>query len=123
MFKELAEDNHVSGDFAFDEYCILDLRSIVEKSIALPAEVLGADFSHVQDRILDQSVYASLTTPFSTETETIELSDRYHRRKQALASYLDKRLICVCIQLPGVVYTIEINPRSKEVVHWEWQCV
>ena len=123
MFKELAENNHANGDFASDENRTLDLRTIIEKSIALPAEVLRADFSHIHDRILDQTVYSSLTTPSSSETETLEWSDRCHRRRGALTPYLDKRLICVCIRLPGVVYTIEIDPGAEEVIHWEWQSV
>ena len=31
------------------------------------------------------------------------------------------RLICVFIRLPGVIYTIEIDPGTEEVIHWEWQ--
>ena len=123
MFKALAEDNHANDVLAFDEDCTLDLRSIIEKSIALPADVLSADFSYIHNRILDQSVFSSLTTPSSTETETFDLSDRYDRRKEALTPYLDKRLVCVCIRLPGVVYTIEIDLGTKKVIHWEWQSV
>ena len=123
LTKELAEDNYKNGNLAFDENRALDLRSIIKESIDLPAEVLRADFSHVYDRILDQTVYSSLTTPSSSETETLESSERYHRRREALTPYLDKRLICVCIRLPGIVYSIEIDPAAEKVIHWEWQSV
>ena len=123
MFKELGQDNYANGNLAFEETRTLDLRSIVEKSIDLPAEVLSADFSHVHDRILDQKIISGLTTPSSSETEALEWSERYHRRREALTPYLDKRLICVCIRLPGVLYTIEIDPGADEVIHWEWQSV
>jgi len=46
---------------------------------------------------------------------------RRQRRKKALMPYLDQRLVCVCIRLPGVIYTIEIGPETEKVVHWEWQ--
>lgn len=123
MFKELRGDNYADGNLAFDDNRTLDLRSIVEKSTDLPAEVLSADFSHIYDRVLDQTVYSSLTTPSSSETETLEWTVRYHQRREALTPYLDQRLICVCIRLPGVVYTIEIDPGAEEVIHWEWQSV
>ncbi len=123
MFKELGGDNYADGNLAFDDNRTLDLRSIVEKSTDLPAEVLSADFSYIHDRVLDQTVYSSLTTPSSSETETLEWSERYHQRREALTPYLDKRLICVCIRLPGVVHTIEIDPETEEVIHWEWQSV
>ena len=38
-------------------------------------------------------------------------------------NFLDQRLTCVCIRLPGIVYTIEIDPRAEKVIHWEWQSV
>ena len=123
MFKEQAEDKYTNINLGCDENRTFDLRSVVEKSIDLPAEVLSADFSYFHDRILDQTVYSSLTTPSSSETETLEWSERYHQRRQALTPYLDKRLICVCIRLPGIVYTIEIDPGAEEVIHWEWQSV
>lgn len=123
MFSELGENNYSDGNLAFDENRTLDLRSIVKESIDLPAEVLSADFSHIHDRVLDQTVYSGLTTPSSSETETPEWNERYHQRREALTPYLDKRLICVCIRLPGVLYTIEIDPGTDEVIHWEWQSV
>jgi hypothetical protein len=123
MFRELQPDNYADGNLAFDDNRTLDLRSIVEKSTDLPAEVLNADFSHIHDRILDQKIISSLIKPPTSKTEPGDWSKRYHYRKEALMPYLDQRLICVCIRLPGVVYTIEIDPGAEEVIHWEWQSV
>ena len=121
MFKQLGKDNYSGGDLAFDENRTLELRSIVEKSINLPAEVLSADFLHIHDRILNQKIFSGLIEPSTSETETGDWNTRYRHRIKALMPYLDKRLVCVCIRLPGVVYTIEIDPGAEEVIHWEWQ--
>ncbi len=123
MFKEPAEDNHANGDFASDENRTLDLRTIIEKSTDLPAEVLSADFSHIHDRILDQKIISRLIKPSTSKTEIGDWSKRCHRRKEALMRYLDQRIVCVCIRLPGVVYTIEIDPAAEKIIHWEWQSV
>ena len=123
MFKELGGDNYTDGNLAFDDNRTLDLRSIVEKSTDQPAEVLSADFSHIHDRILDQKTISDLIMPSTSGTQTSDWSKRCGRRKEALMPYLGKRLICVCIRLPGVVYTIEIDPGAEEVIHWEWQSV
>jgi hypothetical protein len=123
MFKELRKDNYSDGDSAFDTNRTLHLRSILKESIDLPAGVLSVEFSHIHDRILDQKIFSELIDPANSETETEDWSKRCHNRKQALMPYLDQRLICVCIRLPGVVYTIEIDPSARKVIHWEWQSV
>ena len=121
MYRELNRDSHAGGTLAVDESRTLDLRSILKESIDLPADVLSADFSHIQDRILDQQTISDLVKPCTPETETGDSSQRRQRRKKALMPYLDQRLVCVCIRLPGVIYTIEIGPETEKVVHWEWQ--
>ncbi len=123
MFRELRRDNYSDGNLAFDENRTFDLRSIVKESIDLPAEILSADFSHINDRILDQKIISDLIKSSGPETGTGDWTKRYYHRKEALMPYLDKRLICVCIRLPGVAYTIEIDPGAEEVIHWEWQSV
>ena len=123
MFRELRPDIYTDGNQAFDKNRTLDLRSIVKESIDLPAEVLSADFSNIHDRILDQKIISGLIKPSKPEPETGDWSKRCLHRKEALMPYLGKRLICVCIRLPGVVYTIEIDPGAEDVIHWEWQSV
>ncbi len=121
MFKELHPNNCSDAKCAADENRSLDIRSIVKESIDLPAEILRADFSHIHDRILDQKTISDLINPPATDTTTVESEKRYLRRKEALVPYLDKRLVCVCFRLPGIMYTIEVDPEAEEVVHWEWQ--
>lgn len=121
MFRALGRDNYADGNLALDDNRTLDLRSIVQKSTDLPVEVRSTDFSHIHDRILDQKIISGLIKPSTSKTEPGDWSKRYHYRKEALMPYLDQRLICVCIPLPGVIYTIEIDPRAEEVIHWEWQ--
>ena len=121
LFKELRQDNYSNGNLAFEEDRTLDLRSIVGESIDLPTGVLDANFSHVHERILDQKTISDLIKPSTLGNETGDWSKRCHRRIEALMPYLDQRLICVCIRLPGVVYTIEIDPGAEKVIHWEWQ--
>ena len=121
LFKERHQDNYSIGNLAFEQDRTLNLRSIVEESIDLPTGVLDAEFSYVHERILDQKTISDLIKPSTSGTDSDDWSKRCHRRKQALMPYLDQRLICVCIRLPGIVYTIEIDPEAEEVVHWEWQ--
>ena len=123
LFKELRQDNYSNGNLLFEEDRTLDLRSIVDESIDLPTGVLDADFSHVHERILDRKTISDLIKPSTSGTEASDWSKRCDRRKEALMPYLDQPLICVCIRLPGVVYTIEIDPGAKKVIHWEWQSV
>ena len=123
LFKELGQDNYSNGNLAFEGNRILDIRSIVEESIDLPTGVLDANFSHVHERILDQKTISDLIKSSASGTETSDWSKRCRRRKEALMPYLDQRLICVCIRLPGVVHTIEIDPGAEKVIHWEWQSV
>ncbi len=123
LFKELRQDNYSNGNLPFEEDRTLDLRSIVDESIDLPTGVLDADFSHVHERVLDRKTISDLIKPSTSGTEASDWSKRCDRRKEALMPYLGKRLICVCIRLPGVVYTFEIDPEAEEVIHWEWQSV
>ncbi|MDH3338227.1 MAG: hypothetical protein OEM76_10440 [Gammaproteobacteria bacterium] len=96
-----------------------DLVTSFKTCNGLPPEVLAAEFSYINDRILDQETFTSLTEPLPEQTS--ESVARYRRRKLALADYVNKRLICVCIRLPGVLYTVEIDPVIEKVIHWEWQ--
>ena len=123
MFRELSKEDYADGNLDVHDFGTVNLRSVVKESIDLPAEVLSADFSCIHGRILDQKIIAGLTKPSASESENGGCSKRCRRRKKALTPYLDKRLICVCIRLPGVLCTIEIDPGAEKVIHWEWQSV
>ena len=121
MLKDVPRNRDMDASPGIDDSGKMDLHSIVKESAHLPPEVLAAEFSYVHDRILDQQTIATLTDPSSSTTS--DSIKRHRQRRTALMPYLDKRLICVCIRLPGVLYTIEINPGTEEVIHWEWQSV
>ena len=123
MLNEIRRDNCFDDDLAFDENRTSDLRCIIAESIDLPDEVLRADFSHIHDRILDQDILSGLISPSTTDAKTGDWTKRRHDREKALIPYLGRRLVCVCIRLPGVRYTIEVDPEADMVIHWEWQLI
>jgi len=99
------------------DYELDSLRSVMRATTGLPSVVIEANFSHVVDRVLDEVSIAALTDP---TTHPGRISDeRRNKRKKALAPYSGKRLLAVLVNLPGVLYTIEIDPLSEKVVHWE----
>jgi len=89
----------------------------------LPAVVASADFSFVSERVIDNGVLEELCGDSAYPSGTDDWLDRQKRRKKALSPYLDKPLTCVFIRLPGVHYTIEIDPELERVIYWEWQPV
>ena len=95
------------------------LRSIMSASAKLPPTVIAARFSKIYDRILDNQTIAAVTDPSSFAQE--DADERCRQRKEALVPYEGKRLVCVVISLPGVFYTVEIDPSLRKVVHWECQ--
>ena len=95
------------------------LRSIMAASGTLPPTVVAAGFSKIYDRILDNQTIASLTNPSSYAQE--DADQRCRQRKKALIPYGGKRLICVVVSLPGIIYTVEIDPCLRKVIHWECQ--
>jgi len=83
----------------------------------LPALVINAKFSNIFDRVLDEASIEALTDPSALPEGNSD--ERCTRRKKALAPYLGKRVICVLINLPGVLYTVEISQSLEKVIHWE----
>lgn len=99
----------------------LDLRHIINECLELPSDVSSAEFTRVDERLLDQRLLALLASGSAAESNEADRMVRHQCREEALSPYLDKLLICVFIRLPGVHYTIEIDPELERVVHWEWQ--
>ena len=99
----------------------LDLRGIIRECIELPPDVSSAEFTRVDERLLDQQLLSFLASESVAESDEADRVVRQQRRNGALSPYLGSILICVFIRLPGVHYTIEIDPESERVVHWEWQ--
>ena len=99
----------------------LDIRGIIRECIELPPDVSSAEFTRVDERLVDRQLLSILASESTAESDEAERVVRQQCRERALTPYLGKILICVFIRLPGVHYTIEIDPQSERVVHWEWQ--
>jgi hypothetical protein len=99
----------------------LDIRGIIRECIELPPDVSSAKFTCVDERLLDQQLLSFLASESVAESDEADRVVRQQCRNGALSPYLGRILICVFIRLPGVHYTIEIDPDSERVVHWEWQ--
>ncbi len=113
-----ASPEDVTDSFAGES---LDIRGIIRECIELPPDVSSAEFTRVDERLLDQQLLSFLASESVAESDEAKRVVRQRCRKGARSPYLDKILICVFIRLPGVHYTIEIDPESECVVHWEWQ--
>jgi hypothetical protein len=113
----------LTGDIAFDQLAIepLTLREIVQNCSELPCQVKIAEFTYVEERLIDETLLHRLSSYQATDDGPSEWVIRLRRRREALSSYLGTNLVCVLIRLPGVQYTIEVDPVLQNVVHWEWQ--
>ena len=99
----------------------LDISAILQECTGLPGDVANAELTSVTERVLNQPLLANLLDPFTASNDDPGWDDRRCRRKIALTPYVGSVLLCVFIRLPGVHYTIEIDPELERVVHWEWQ--
>ena len=98
------------------------LESILLSS-CLPKFVKTAPFSRAFEREMDAEEILRVTEPSQVHQSDPGYMERLRVRREALTLYSGSILTCILIRLPGVVYTIEIDPVSKSVVHWEWQGV
>lgn len=99
----------------------LDIRAILASCKVLPTVVAQARLTSVVERVVDQQLVDSLTSGSACADSTSEWHGRSKRREVALSRYLGQVLICVFIRLPGIHYTIEIDPDVGRVIHCEWQ--
>ena len=101
--------------------CTRHLRALIRNCTDFPSEVSESDFARVDKRKIDESLLKLLTEHSDPNCSDQALAAATQRRFEALSPYLDRTLICVLIKLPGVTYTIEIDPVDDCIVHWEWQ--
>ena len=87
----------------------------------LPQAVRNTPFSRVDRRTLDHELFTQLITQAPPPDSELGWSSRILKREETLFPYLGKVLVCVLIRLPGVEYTVEIDPVKQAIVHWEWQ--
>lgn len=97
------------------------LRAMIEKCTDIPPQVRKAELARVDERVLDDSLFRFLTQHVPPGSDDTARSAAIQRRAEALSPYLGRTLVCVLITLPGVRYTIEVDPDEERVVHWEWQ--
>ena len=97
------------------------LRDIIDECKDIPPQVRAAELTRVDERVLDDSLFRFLTQHHAQGPIDDARAAAMRRRAESLSPYLDRSLVCVLITLPGVRYTIEIDPEEERVVHWEWQ--
>lgn len=98
-----------------------ELRDIVAQCGGLPDAVLQVQFTHVDGRLFDDYAFAVATSQLKTQGSDEDWAVRLQRRSTSLTPYIGKYLICVFVRLPGIHYTIEVDPDERRIVHWEWQ--
>lgn len=87
----------------------------------LPNYVKTAAITSVWERLIDDKEILRLTKTETLETDDPATIERLGIRKKALSGHLGTNLICVLIRLPGASYTVEIDPTTDSIIHWEWQ--
>ncbi len=111
--------------FNVDKDCValepFDPREVIRSCSELPFEVRTAKFTQLEEHLIDECLLVRLTSQSSLDDDAIDLVERFQSRQDSLVPYLGSTLTCVFIRLPGVHYTIEIDPITMMVVHWEWQ--
>ena len=98
-----------------------DCAAVIAGFDELPEEVRTARIARAEGRLLDRTLFAQLISQPSPPAMEVGWSSRILKREEALLPYVGKILFCVLIRLPGVQYTVEVDPAAKTVVHWEWQ--
>lgn len=121
MFEDQAAVRQFDIDTDYVAAEPLDLREVIKSCAELPFEVRKAKFTRVEERLIDECLLVRLTNQLSLESNATDLLDRFQSRKESLSPYLGSILTCVFIRLPGIHYTIEIDPITSAIVHWEWQ--
>ena len=97
------------------------IRQIIAGCREIPVGIQRAKLTCVNERVLDQTLFRSLASQSRPGSPEGDWTARLNHRKQNLHKHIGSHLTCVFIRLPGVHYTIEIDPNAASVVHWEWQ--
>ena len=99
------------------------LREIILETSKIPEAVATSEFTRVDERVFDEPLFRILTDRHPGASISATSPRIIERRADALYPYIGRTLVCVLISLPGVRYTVEIDPNEKRVVHWEWHPV
>lgn len=99
------------------------LREIILTTSKIPEAVAISEFTRVDERTFDEALFRILTDRHPGASISATSPRIVERRADALYPYIGRTLTCILISLPGVRYTVEIDPLEKRVVHWEWHPV
>ncbi len=99
------------------------LREIILETSKIPEAVAVSEFTRVDERVFDDALFRILTDRHPGASIAATSPRIIERRADALYPYVGRTLTCILISLPGVRYTVEIDPLDKKVVHWEWHPV
>jgi hypothetical protein len=99
------------------------LQNLIIATEELPAQVRRANLTRIDERVIDRSLIDKMSEQAAFEGGGDSINKKLERRVAALSPFAGKKLICVSIHLPGVSYTIEVDPERERVVHWEWRAM
>lgn len=97
------------------------LRALMRTCPEIPEPVTRARIAFVNERLVDESLLRGITEHLGPGAPDEAQAARLERRRAAISPFVGRRLVCVLITLPGVRYTIEIDPSDERIVHWECQ--
>ena len=118
--------NNAKNESAAREPCgIKDdrLREIILDTSKIPEAVVVSECTRVDERRFDDALFRILTDRHPNASISAASPRIIERRADALYPYVGRTLVCVLISLPGVRYTVEVDPTERRVVHWEWHAV
>lgn len=102
-----------------------EVCAIIQQFDELPKIIRLAEISEIVERRVDRRLIDVMIDDTMIDRPRPDIargrSSRRHERKASLLRYLGRRLTCVVIRLPSVQYTIEIDRKKGQVVHWEWR--
>ena len=96
------------------------LRRIILDYEKIPEAVALADFTRVDERQFDETLFRILTNQYPGMQSGTTSEKIIKRRSDSLYPYIGRDLTCILISLPGVRYTIEVDQAEEKVVYWEW---
>ena len=97
-----------------------EVCAIIQQFDELPKIIRMAEISGIVERRIDRQLIDTLETRVPV---SITRGDAARVRKASLMPYLGMHLTRVLIRLPSIQYTIEIDRKKGQVVHWEWRPV
>ena len=96
------------------------IRKILMAHADIPEGVASSRITYFQFRLLTSELLFEICTQHPLPNLEDEWSKRLQSRKVALQAFIGCELLCAVIPQPGALYTVEIEPVTCQVVHWEW---